>query len=100
MLARRRAHGPHRAVLAARAKLSATRALNFLPGDPPSDEELASLVESIRHKTLRRFMRLGVLGPEAVAEMLAWRHSGFSVHAGTVAPRPGVTRECIAPFGP
>ncbi|MCX5790444.1 MAG: transposase [Elusimicrobia bacterium] len=57
--------------------------LEYVASGPPSGAELARLLESLRRKVLRRFARLGVIPRGVAEEMLAWRHSGFSLHAAT-----------------
>ena len=57
--------------------------LVFAAAAPPTDEELAAIIEALRRKVLRRFVKLGILPRETAEEMLSWRHPGFSVHAAT-----------------
>ncbi|MCX5789720.1 MAG: transposase [Elusimicrobia bacterium] len=57
--------------------------LEFVRAAPPFEAEVAGLVESLRRKVLRRFVTLGIIPREAAEEMLAWGHSGFSLHAAT-----------------
>ena len=57
--------------------------LAFHRTDSPSTQEVSRVAEAVRRKVLNRFKRLKVLPAEVIAEMLAWEHSGFSVHAGT-----------------
>jgi hypothetical protein len=57
--------------------------LGFTPASPPSEAEMAGLVESLRRKVLRRFLKLGIIPKEVAEEMLSWDHSGFSLHAAT-----------------
>ncbi|MCX5787836.1 MAG: transposase [Elusimicrobia bacterium] len=61
-----------------------TERLDFTAAEPPSQAELARMSESLRRKVVRRFVELGVIPNEVAWEMLAWRHSGFSLHAATV----------------
>ena len=63
-------------------------ALGFRASRPPTEEEVRELTESLRHKVLRRFKKLGRLSDLDVKNMLSWPHSGFSVHAEAYAP-PG-----------
>ena len=57
--------------------------LDFAALGPPSAPDLAAMLESLRRKVLRRFVRLGVIPKDVAREMLVWRHSGFSLHAAT-----------------
>lgn len=57
--------------------------LIFERGSEPSAGELAAMVESVRRKTLRRFVRLGAIPAETARELRSWEHSGFSLHAAT-----------------
>ncbi len=45
---------------------------------PPVPEEL--LVERLRRETIRVLVRRGLIRPPLAGQMLAWRHSGFTVH--------------------
>ena len=55
--------------------------LFFAPITQIAREQFQRLTESLRHKILKRFSRLGHI-PEATAqEMLSWPHSGFSLNA-------------------
>jgi hypothetical protein len=38
----------------------------------------------LRKRIFRRLLRLGALPQRSVEEMMAWPHSGFSLHAGTL----------------
>ena len=62
--------------------------VGLAPAASPTETEIASLAESLRRKVLRRFRTLGYLPAPDVEKMLAWPHSGFSVHAKAYAP-PG-----------
>jgi len=55
--------------------------LRFYPAPEPSAEELAELVERLRRRILNRMRSLAAVPESAVAEMLAWPHSGFSLNA-------------------
>ena len=59
------------------------RQLAFHRTEAPTGPEVARVAEAVRRKVLKSFKRLKALPDEAVADMLAWEHSGFSVHAGT-----------------
>ena len=62
--------------------------LGFRPARPPTEEEIKALTEDIRRKVLRRFKKLGYLLLLDMNNMLAWPHSGFSLHARVYIP-PG-----------
>ncbi len=62
--------------------------LDFEPGEAPTVDETAKLTDILRRKILRRFVRLGAIEPRVAREMLAWEHSGFSLH-GATAVRAG-----------
>jgi hypothetical protein len=62
--------------------------LGFKPVGPPGEEEIKDLAEEIRRKILRRFKKLGYLALSDMDDMLAWPHSGFSLHAQVHIP-PG-----------
>ncbi len=62
--------------------------LGFRPASPPMEEEIKALTEEIRRKVLHRFKKLGYLLPLDMDNMLAWPHSGFSLHAQVYVP-PG-----------
>jgi hypothetical protein len=57
--------------------------LRFHPAATPTREELSELVESLRRRILGRMRKLGAVPETAVAQMLAWPHSGFSLNAQT-----------------
>ena len=58
----------------------------FIHRRPELEGEVAVISEQVRRKTLRRFVRLGVLPVESAREMSAWEHGGFSLHAKTAVP--------------
>ncbi|MDD5628859.1 MAG: transposase [Elusimicrobia bacterium] len=62
--------------------------LGFKAAGPPTEAEVTALTETLRRKVLRRLRKLGYLSGEDVENMLAWPHSGFSLHAAAYAP-PG-----------
>ncbi len=55
--------------------------LDFRRAPRPSQSDAQSIAEEVRRKVLRRFVRMGAIPPETAENMLAWPHSGFSVHA-------------------
>jgi hypothetical protein len=58
--------------------------LRYHPAPPPSVVDLADLLLILRKRIFRRLLRLGALPQRSVEEMMAWPHSGFSLHAGTL----------------
>ncbi|MFI5348247.1 MAG: transposase zinc-binding domain-containing protein, partial [Elusimicrobiota bacterium] len=58
--------------------------LRYHSAPPPSAVELADLLLVLRKRIFRRLLRLGALPQRSVEEMMAWPHSGFSLHAGTL----------------
>ncbi len=55
--------------------------LRFHPAQEPASAELCDLVERIRRRILKRMTVLGAVPDVAIAEMLSWPHSGFSLNA-------------------
>jgi len=55
----------------------------FIKVPVPTDAELKRLLEIVRRKVLRRFVRIGVIPQEVADQMLSWGNSGFSLHADT-----------------
>ena len=69
--------------------------LKFHPAAPPSERDIELMAESLRRKIFRRLRRLGAIPADLAQEMLAWRNSGFSLHAKAFAPagdREGLER--------
>jgi len=42
----------------------------------------ADLTEIWRQEGLSRLLKAGAIGPDLVAKLLSWRHSGFTLDAG------------------
>ncbi len=62
--------------------------LCFHPATELDEDDVAAVQGVVRQRVLRLFERRGVLGSEAVADMRAWPHSGFSIDASvTVCAR-------------
>jgi len=56
------------------------KALSFTRMSAPTAKQTAAIIERIRKKLIRRIYRTGRLPPEAAADMLTWKNSGFSLH--------------------
>ena len=55
--------------------------VRFHAARPLSPADLATVTQRVRQRLVRWFCRKGFLSREAANDMLAWRHSGFSVDA-------------------
>jgi hypothetical protein len=53
--------------------------VSFLPATPVSSADLTTLTDRVRSRTVRWFLRHGLL--DAAADILAWQNSGFSIDA-------------------
>ena len=60
-----------------------SKSARFTKVPAPTQAELKRLLEIVRRKVLRRFVRLGVIPQEVADQMLSWGNSGFSLHADT-----------------
>ncbi|MEK7857672.1 MAG: transposase [Elusimicrobiota bacterium] len=56
------------------------KSLGFRWTGGPNEDQVKRITEAIRRKVLSRFVKLKVLPEEVAREMLAWEHSGFSLH--------------------
>ena len=54
--------------------------LRFSPAPEPSAQELAALSRELRRRILKRLLRLGAVPEQAVIELLARPHGGFSIN--------------------
>ncbi|MCX5795514.1 MAG: transposase [Elusimicrobia bacterium] len=69
--------------------------LKFHAAAAPSQRDIELVTESLRRKILRRLRKLGAIPADLAQEMLAWRNSGFSLHAKVFVPagdREGLER--------
>ena len=58
-------------------------ALVFEPAPAPTPEEIQQMVELLRRRILRRFLKIRAIPQETAEELLEREHGGFSLHAQT-----------------
>jgi len=74
-----------------------TRAGDFRPVEAVPDAEV--LERLFRHKVLRLLQDEGAIGPEVVANLLSWKHTGFGAHVGDpIAADDARAREAVASY--
>jgi len=56
------------------------KAVSFTRVPAPTAAQTTAIIERIRKKLVRRICKAGGLPPEAAADMLSWKNSGFSLH--------------------
>nr|WP_242518473.1 transposase [Thiorhodovibrio winogradskyi] len=80
------------------------QSVRFLPAAELTPEALAAIAEQVRIRVLRWFARSGLIEPDDVREMLAWKHSSFSLDAAVrvaAHDRAGLKRvlpQCAQPL--
>jgi hypothetical protein len=74
---------PHLHVLAADGLFTPDGRFHCMPA-----EDLAPAIELFRHRFLHALRDAKLISPKKLAHLLAWKHSGFSIHHGGEQPVP------------
>ena len=75
---------PHLHVLAADGLFASDGRFHSMPV-----EDLAPAIELFRHRFLHALREAKLISPKKLADLLAWKHSGFHIHDGGEKPVPG-----------
>jgi len=74
---------PHLHVLAADGLFTPDGRFHCMPA-----EDFASTIELFRHRFLHALHDAKLISPSKLANLLAWKHSGFNIHHGGEQPVP------------
>ncbi|MGY8659295.1 MAG: IS91 family transposase, partial [Verrucomicrobiales bacterium] len=74
---------PHLHLLAADGLFTSDGRFHCMPA-----EDLAPAIELFRHRFLQALRDAKIISPSKLANLLAWKHSGFNIHNGGEQPVP------------